>query len=207
MYLINSDSCQKLPYQVEASKWSVVPYLVPFIESFTTRTVLTSTNHPRTSPTSIHSFKTVARTSCAAVKDFNQKLWILSGPAPFQSGVDFNFLLISSLVIFTVFYFSDGIFSFALSIHSTSCLCSTFVHHIPFENAAASSTCGGFVLSSLTSRILKKSSLVDMKIFVVLKLFCSAAVSFYFSGFCSYSLFQFFHYECKLFSSQPIILI
>ena len=96
------------------------------------------TNHPETSPTSIHSFKTAARTSCTAVKDFHQKPWILSGPAPFQSGTDFNFLLTLSLVIFTVFCFSDDI-----------CFCSTFVLYNPFQNAVAFSAFSSFVLSSL----------------------------------------------------------
>ena len=37
-----------------------------------------------------------------------------------------------------------------------------------------------------------------------LEIVYSVVISFYFSGFCSYSLFQFFHYQCKNFSSQPI---
>ena len=131
------------------------PTSVPFVEFFITRIVLPSTNHPGTSPTSIHSFKTAARTSCTAVKDFNQNPWILSVAAPFQSGIDLNFLLTSSFVIFIGFCFSDGIFSFSLSIHYASRLCSTFVLHIPFQNAVASSAFGGFVLSSLPSRFLK----------------------------------------------------
>ena len=70
--------------------------------------------------------------------------------------VDLNFLLTSCFVIFTVFCFSDGIFSSALSIHSASRLCSTFLLHIPFENVVASSTFGGFAFSSLPSRFFKK---------------------------------------------------
>ena len=58
-------------------------------------------------------------------------------------------------MIFTVFCYLDGIFSFTLSIHSASYLCSTFVLHIPFQNAVASSAFGGFVLSFLPSRFLK----------------------------------------------------
>ena len=69
---------------------------VPFFESFITRIVLPLTSHPETSPTFIHSFKNVARISHTAVKYFNQKPWIFSGPAPFQPGIDFNFLLASS---------------------------------------------------------------------------------------------------------------
>ena len=131
------------------------PTLTPFFESFMTRIVLPSTSHPGTSPTSTHSFKTVARTPCTAVKDFNQKLWILAGLVPVQSGIDFNFLLTSSLVIFTVPCYSDSIFSFALPIHPASRLCSTFVLHIPFQNAVASSAFVGFVRSSLPSRFSK----------------------------------------------------
>ena len=105
--LITNDSCQKLPCQVEASNWSVVPTSVPLFESFITRIVLSLTNYHGTSPTFIHSFKTVARTSCTAVKDFNEKPWILSGPAPFQSGIDFNFLLTSSL--YSVFQMASSL--------------------------------------------------------------------------------------------------
>ena len=121
--------------------------------------------------------------------------------------VDFNFLLTLCLVIFTGFCFSDGILSSALSIHSAYRLCSTFLLHIPFEIVVASSALGVFVLSSLPSGFLKRSSLVGMEIPVVLKLFYSVVISFDFSGFFTYSLFQFFHYQCKLFSSQPILLI
>ena len=64
---------------------------VPLFESFITRIVLSSINHLGTSLTSVHSFEIVPRTSCtAAVKDFNQNSWILSGRAPFQSGIDHN---------------------------------------------------------------------------------------------------------------------
>ena len=45
-------------------------------------------------------------------KRFYQKPWILSGPASFRCGIDFNFLLTSSLVICTIFCFSNGIFVF-----------------------------------------------------------------------------------------------
>ena len=115
--------------------------------------------------------------------------------------VDFNFFLTSCLVIFTVFCFSDGIFSSALSIHSASRLCSTFLLHIPFKNVA-SSAFDGFVLY-LPSRFLKKSSLVGLEIPVVLKLFYSVVISVDFSGFFTYSLFQFFHYQCNSFLLSP----
>ena len=182
------------------------PTSVPFFESFITRIVLPSTNHPGTFPTSMRSFKTVVRT-CTAVKDFNQKPWILSGPAPFESGIDFNFLLAPSLVIFTVYCFSDGIFSFALSIHSASCLCSTFVLHIYIPKNCCIFSIREFCLLLFTSNIFEKSSLVGLEIPVVLKLFYSIVISVYFCGFCSYSLFQFFNYQCKPFSAQPILLI
>ena len=58
-------------------------------------------------------------------------------------------------MIFPVFCCSDGIFSFGLSINSTSCLCLIFVLHIPFQNTIASSAFGGFVLSPLPSRFMK----------------------------------------------------
>ena len=83
--LVTDDSCQKIPCRIEASTWSVVPQFRPFFEFLITRIVLPSTNQPETSPTSIHSFKNVATTSCTAVKDFNKKPRILSGPDPFQS--------------------------------------------------------------------------------------------------------------------------
>ena len=131
------------------------PTSVPLFECFSSRTVLPLTNYPGISPTSIHSFKAVARTSCADVKDFNLKPWILLGLSPFQSGIDLNFLLISSSVIFTIFCFSDVIFCFVLSIHFVSPLYSLFILHIPFQDAVGSSAFGGFVLSSLPSRFLK----------------------------------------------------
>ena len=134
MCFVNNDSFQKLPYQTEASNWSVVPHFCTLLWVFHHYNS-SSTNQPGTSPTSIHS--SVARTLCTAIKDFNQKPWILSGPTHSQSDIDFNFLLPSSLVIFSVFSFPDEIFSFTLSIHSTSCLCSTFVLCIPFQNPAA----------------------------------------------------------------------
>ena len=176
---------------------------VPFFESFITRIVLPSTNHPGTSPTS---FKAATRTPCTAVKDFNQKLWILSGPTPLQSGIDFNFLLTSSLVTFSVFCFSDGIFSFTLPIHPASRLCSTFVLHIHFQNAVASSAFGGLSFLLYLQDFFEKPSLVGLEIPLVLKLFYSVDISFYFSGFCSYSLLQFFHYQCKPFSAHTFDL-
>ena len=123
----------------------------------------------------------------------------------FQSGIDFSFLLTSFLLIFPILYFPDGIFSFTWSTHSAFRLCSTLVLPILFQNAVASSAFGGFVLSSLPSRFLKNLPSLVWKF--VLKLFYSVVISLYFSGFSSYSLFQFFHYQCKSFSSQPILFI
>ena len=83
-------------------------------------------------------------------------VFLRGGLYPNAHYVDLNFLLTSCFVIFTVFCFSDGIFSSALSIHSASRLCSTFLLHIPFENVVASSTFSGFAFSSLPSRFFKK---------------------------------------------------
>ena len=131
------------------------PTSVPLFACFSSRIVLPLTNYPGIFRASVNSFKAVARTSCADVKDFNLKPWILLGLSPFQSGIDLNFLLISSSVIFTIFCFSDVIFCFVLSIHSVSPLCSPFILHIPFQNAVASSTFSGFALLTLPSRFLK----------------------------------------------------
>ena len=84
-------------------------------------------------------------------------------------------------MIFTLTCFSDSIFSFALSIHSASRLSLTFV----LQNVAASSAFNGFVLSSLPTRFLEKSSLIGLEAAVALKLFYSVVIWFYFSGFCS----------------------
>ena len=51
-----------------------------------------------------------------------------------------------------------------------------------------------------TFKVFEKSSLVGLEIPVVLKLFYPVVILFYFGGFCSYSLFQFSHYQCKPFS-------
>ena len=56
-----------------------------------------------------------------------------------------------------------------------------------------------------TFKIFEKSSLVGLKISVALKLHYSIAILLYISGFCSYSLFQFFYYQCKPFYLKPII--
>lgn len=128
------DSCKQLPYQVEANCSSAFPYFGVFLwlPSFITKIVFLSTNHPGTTPFSVHSFKAAVKTLCMAVNNLNQNPCILSGPAPFQWSIDFNFLVTSSFVIFTAFCSLD------LLIHSASCLCLTLVLDIPFHSFVAS---------------------------------------------------------------------
>ena len=129
----------------------------------------------------------MARTWCTAEKDFNQKPWILSGLTPFQSGSDFNFLLTSSLVIFSVFCFSDSIFSFVMSFHSASCLCLTCTPY-SFPKYCCIFSIQWFCPLFFTFKVFEKCSLVGLEIPVVLKLLYPVVILFYFRGFCSNSV-------------------
>ena len=129
----------------------------------------------------------------------------LSGLAPSQSDIDFNFLLKSSLVIFTLFYFSSSFLWFV----NLFCIRLMLDFCTPYSFLKCSfifSICW-FCLFLFTFKILGKSSLVDLEISVFLKLIYFVVISFYFSYFCSYSLFHPFHYQCNSFPSQPILLI
>ena len=118
------------------------------------------------------------------------KPWILSDPAPFLSGIEFNFLLTSSCVIIISFLLisTQPFCSLVLLIHSASCLCSTLVLDVTSPDFVAYSALEDFSLSDITSNLLKlfPGSCWNPDL---LKLFNSVVILFYFSVSCCYNLF------------------
>ena len=97
---------------------------------------------------------------------------------------------------------------------SSLLLCHSILHpayawlllHIPFQNTVASSAFNGFALSSLPSRFLKNVPWLVWKFLLSWNCFILLSYCFTFVAF-AVILFQFFHYQCKPFSSQPMLLI